>query len=121
MKNNTLCEKEIKFKVNYEEITKNKKFSSWSYWRKSFKTTFDYELEELISKEQEKVSKTNQKTLFINFRRTNFLKVWILKFYTILLISTVDADRLDYINRDMLASGLYYRIKWPYSYLKQAV
>lgn len=68
-----LYEKRLIFKNNYEEITNNsKEVLPRSYWRKSFKTTFYYELDELITKSYERVFKTNQKISYFDFGETKF-------------------------------------------------
>ena len=104
--NNTLCEKEIKFKVNYEEITKNnKEVLHEAIGENLLKLLFDYELEELISKEQEKEYLKLIKKLSLLILEEQIFEGFDFKVLHNFIDSTVDADRLDYINRDMLASG----------------
>ena len=104
--NNTLCEKEIKFKVNYEEITKNnKEVLHEAIGENLLKLLFDYELEELISKEQEKEYLKLIKKLSLLILEEQIFEGFDFKVLHNFIDSTVDADRLNYINRDMLASG----------------
>ena len=104
--NNTLCEKEIKFKVNYEEITKNnKEVLHEAIGENLLKLLFDYELDELISKEQEKEYLKLIKKLSLLILEEQIFEGFDFKVLHNFIDSTVDADRLDYINRDMLASG----------------
>lgn len=104
--NNALCEKEIKFKVNYEEITKNnKEVLHEAIGENLLKLLFDYELKELISKEQEKEYLKLIKKLSLLILEEQIFEGFDFKVLHNFIDSTVDADRLDYINRDMLASG----------------
>jgi uncharacterized protein len=104
--NNTLCEKEIKFKVNYEEITNfGKDVLHEAIGENLLKLLFDYELEELISKEQEKEYLKLIKKLSLLILEEQIFEGFDFKVLHNFIDSTVDADRLDYINRDMLASG----------------
>ncbi|RBQ31125.1 hypothetical protein CRU92_08110 [Arcobacter sp. FW59] len=101
-----LLKKELIFKDNYEKITKNcKDVLHEAIGEKFLKLLFDYELNELIFKTQDREYLKLIKTLALKIleekNEENFDFGILHKF----IDSTVDADRLDYINRDMLASG----------------
>lgn len=101
-----LLEKEVVFKKNYEEITKNsKEVLHEAIGENLLKLLFDYELEELISKSYEKEYLKLIKRLAILILEEEFYEGFDFKVLHNFIDSTVDADRLDYINRDMLASG----------------
>lgn len=101
-----LCEKEIKFRQNYEEITNNsKEVLHESIGENLLKLLFDYELEALITKSHEKEYLKLIRRLSILILEEQVFENFDFKVLHNFIDSTVDADRLDYINRDMLASG----------------
>ena len=101
-----LFEKELRFKSNYEEITNyGKDVLHEAIGENLLKLLFDYELEELISKEYEKEYLKLIKRLAILILEEQTFENFDFKVLHNFIDSTVDADRLDYINRDMLASG----------------
>ena len=101
-----LCEKEIRFKNNYEEITNNnKEVLHEAIGENLLKLLFDYELDELITKSYEKEYLKLIKRLAILILEEQTFEGFDFKVLHEFVSSTVDADRLDYINRDMLASG----------------
>lgn len=105
-KNDSLLEKEHVFKKNYEEITKNnKEVLHEAIGENLLKLLFDYELDELISKSYEKEYLKLIKKLAILILEEEIFEGFDFKVLHEFINSTVDADRLDYINRDMLASG----------------
>ncbi|WP_228710906.1 HD domain-containing protein [Arcobacter cloacae] len=101
-----ICEKELRFKNNYEEITNNsKEVLHEAIGENLLKLLFDYELDELISKSYEKEYLKLIKRLAILILEEQVFEGFDFKVLHEFVSSTVDADRLDYINRDMLASG----------------
>lgn len=101
-----LCEKELRFKNNYEEITNNsKEVLHEAIGENLLKLLFDYELEELLVKTHEKEYLKLIKRLAILILEEEVFQGFDFKVLHNFIDSTVDADRLDYINRDMLASG----------------
>ena len=101
-----LCAKELKFKENYENITNNSKdVLHEAIGENLLKLLFDYELEELIVKTHEKEYIRLIKRLCILILEEQVYEGFDFKVLHNFIDSTVDADRLDYINRDMLASG----------------
>lgn len=102
----SLCEKEINFKQNYEEITNNsKEVLHEAIGENLLKLLFEYELEELLVKSYEKEYLKLIKRLAILILEEKVFEGFDFKVLHNFIDSTVDADRLDYINRDMLASG----------------
>ncbi|WP_228156447.1 HD domain-containing protein [Arcobacter caeni] len=102
----SLCEKEVKFKDNYESITNyGKEVLHEAIGENLLKLLFDYELEELIVKSYEKEYLKLIKRLSILILEEQVFEGFDFKVLHNFIDSTVDADRLDYINRDMLASG----------------
>ncbi|MDX4060879.1 hypothetical protein Q6A90_00725 [Aliarcobacter skirrowii] len=105
-KNEELLNKEKIFKENYEEITNNgKEVLHEAIGKNLLKLLFDYELEELISKDSEKEYIKLIKKLALLILEEQVFENFDFKVLHNFIDSTVDADRLDYINRDMLASG----------------
>ncbi|QKF72959.1 HD superfamily phosphohydrolase [Aliarcobacter faecis] len=101
-----LYEKEIRFKENYEDITNHgKEVLHEAIGENLLKLLFDYELDELVTKEQEKEYLKLIKKLSILILEEQTFEGFDFKVLHNFIDSTVDADRLDYINRDMLASG----------------
>jgi len=101
-----LCQKEIKFKENYEEITNHsKEVLHEAIGENLLKLLFEYELEELLVKSHEKEYLKLIKRLSILILEEEVYEGFDFKVLHNFIDSTVDADRLDYINRDMLASG----------------
>lgn len=101
-----LCQKELRFKENYEQITNNNKdVLHEAIGENLLKLLFDYELEELLVKSYEKEYIKLIKRLSILILEEKVFEGFDFKVLHEFVSSTVDADRLDYINRDMLASG----------------
>lgn len=101
-----LLEKEFTFKENYEEITKNcKDVLHEAIGENLLELLFDYELDELVFKTQEKDYLKLIKKLSLLILEEITYEDFDFKVLHEFINSTVDADRLDYINRDMLASG----------------
>ncbi|MFA9374992.1 MAG: hypothetical protein ACERKK_12640 [Poseidonibacter sp.] len=101
-----LLEKEISFKQTYETITNNaQEVLHEAIGKELLVLLFEYELANLLKKsiDKEYIKLIQKLSLYIleekNYNGFDF-KV-LHKF----IDSTVDADRLDYVNRDMLASG----------------
>ena len=102
-KNDSLLEKEHVFKKNYEEITKNnKEVLHEAIGENLLKLLFDYELDELISKSYEKEYLKLIKKLAILILEEEIFEGFDFKVLHEFINSTVDADRLDYINRDII-------------------
>ena len=101
-----LVEKEIEFKTIYEKTTNQASEVLHEAIGKEFLSLlFQYELSELLKKSIDKkyIKLIEKLCLYILEEKTIYdfdFKV-LHKF----IDSTVDADRLDYVNRDMLASG----------------
>lgn len=101
-----LCKKEFLFKNNYEEITNNgKEVLHEAIGENLLKLLFDYELEELLPKPYEKEYLKLIKRLSILILEEQIYEGFDFKVLHNFIDSTIDADRLDYVNRDMLASG----------------
>jgi len=101
-----LVEKEIEFKLMYEKTTNNGNEVLHEAIGKEFLSLlFQYELNDLLKKSIDKkyIKLIEKLCLYILEEKTiyNFDFKVLHKF----IDSTVDADRLDYVNRDMLASG----------------
>ncbi|MGB5791664.1 hypothetical protein, partial [Poseidonibacter sp.] len=101
-----LLEKELSFKQTYETITNNaQEVLHEAIGKELLVLLFEYELANLLKKsiDKEYIKLIQKLSLYIleekNYNGFDF-KV-LHKF----IDSTVDADRLDYVNRDMLASG----------------
>ncbi|QKF59697.1 HD superfamily phosphohydrolase [Aliarcobacter lanthieri] len=102
----SLLKKEIIFKENYEKITKDcKDVLHEAIGEKFLKLLFDYELDELVYKTQDKEYLKLIKILALNILEEKNDGIFDFGVLHRFVDSTVDADRLDYINRDMLASG----------------
>ena len=98
-----LCAKELKFKENYENITNNSKdVLHEAIGENLLKLLFDYELEELIVKTHEKEYIRLIKRLCILILEEQVYEGFDFKVLHNFIDSTVDADRLDYINRDIV-------------------
>ena len=101
-----LCEKEVNFKDNYEKITNNsQEVLHEAIGENLLKLLFDYELEELLVKSYEKEYLKLIKKLSLLILNEEIYEGFDFKVLHNFIDGTVDADRLDYINRDMLASG----------------
>jgi HD superfamily phosphohydrolase len=101
-----LVEKEIEFKTMYEKTTnQGKEVLHEAIGKELLSLLFKYELSDLLKKSIDKkyIKLIEKLCLYILEERTvhNFDFSVLHKF----IDSTVDADRLDYVNRDMLASG----------------
>ncbi|WP_228285332.1 HD domain-containing protein [Aliarcobacter lanthieri] len=102
----SLLKKEIIFKENYEKTTKDcKDVLHEAIGEKFLKLLFDYELDELVYKTQDKEYLKLIKILALNILEEKNDVIFDFGVLHRFVDSTVDADRLDYINRDMLASG----------------
>ena len=98
-----LCKKELRFKNNYEEITNNsKEVLHEAIGENLLKLLFDYELEELLVKTHEKEYLKLIKRLSILILEEQIFEGFDFKVLHNFIDSTVDADRLDYINRDLI-------------------
>ena len=98
-----LCKKELRFKNNYEEITNNsKEVLHEAIGENLLKLLFDYELEELLVKSYEKEYLKLIKRLSILILEEQVFEGFDFKVLHNFIDSTVDADRLDYINRDLI-------------------
>ena len=101
-----LVEKELEFKNMYEKTTNNcEEVLHEAIGKEFLSLLFQYELSDLLKKSIDKkyIKLIEKLCLYILEERTiyNFDFSVLHKF----IDSTVDADRLDYVNRDMLASG----------------
>ena len=101
-----LLEKEIEFKNNYEKITNNSNEVLHEAIGREFLTLlFEYEVNDLLKKSNDKkyIKLIEKLSLYILEEKT--VHGFDFKVLHRFIDSTVDADRLDYVNRDMLASG----------------
>lgn len=101
-----LVEKEIEFKKIYEKITDNSnEVLHEAIGKELLSLLFEYELNDLIKKSVDKkyIKLIEKLSLYILQEQTIY--GFDFKVLHRFIDSTVDADRLDYINRDMLASG----------------
>ena len=106
LKKEALIQKEVEFKNSYEQITNDASEVLHEAIGKEFLTLlFEYELNDLLKKSIDKkyIKLIEKLALYILEEKTiyNFDFKVLHKF----IDSTIDADRLDYVNRDMLASG----------------
>ncbi len=102
----TLLKKEIAFKNTYEQITKNSTLVLHeAIGKELLNILFDYEILDLIKDSEEKELLKLIKILSIYILENKNYKGFDFSVLHRVIDSTVDADRLDYINRDMLASG----------------
>ena len=104
--NEALLGREVEFKNTYEEITDfTNNLLHEAIGNELLKLLFRYELKGLIKKNADKeyIKLIERLSLLILEEETyNGFDFKVLHNY---IDSTVDADRLDYVNRDMLASG----------------
>ncbi len=101
----TLLPKEEDFKKIYEQITQNNSLVLHEAIGKSLlNILFDYEIPEFIKEEGQDYLQL-LKTLALNILDEKIYKGFDFKILHSYIDGTVDADRLDYINRDMLSSG----------------
>ncbi len=101
-----LCEKEAKFLSIYNEITNNRKdVLHEAIGKEHIKLLFEYELFDLVKKDTDLEFLKLIKELAILILEEKTYKGFDFKVLHSFIDGTVDADRLDYINRDMLASG----------------
>ena len=104
--NLSLCEKEITFKEHYEQITNfSKNVLHEAIGENLLELLFDVELNEMLVKAYEKDYLKLIKKLAILILEEKIYEGFDFKVLHNFIDSTVDADRLDYVNRDMLASG----------------
>ncbi len=102
----TLCPKEILFKEHYENVTNfDKNVLHEAIGKKLLILLFDIELDEMLVKEYEKDYLKLIKKLSLLILEEKVYEGFDFKVLHSFIDGTVDADRLDYINRDMLASG----------------
>lgn len=101
-----LCEKEIQFLKTYDEITNfTDEVLHEAIGKKYLRLLFEYELFDLMKKENDIEYVKLIKELALNILEEKRYKQFDFKVLHSFIDGTVDADRLDYINRDMLASG----------------
>ena len=99
-------EKEKNFFERYNHIThNNNEVLHEAIGQKFLVLLFEYELEELIKKEIDKEYLKLIKILCLMILEEKSFEGFDFRVLHSFISSTVDADRLDYINRDMLASG----------------
>ncbi len=99
-------EKEIEFINIYEKITSNSKLVLHEAIGKELLIIlFDYEIHDLIKDSEQKEYLKLLKTLSIYILENRKYKGFDFSILHRIIDSTVDSDRLDYVNRDMLASG----------------
>jgi len=102
----TLLEKELEFKSTYEDITQNSsEVLHEAIGRKLLVLLFQYELKSLLKKDVDKEYIKLVEKLALYILEEKVINNFDFKVLHNYIDSTVDADRLDYINRDMLASG----------------
>jgi hypothetical protein len=106
LEKNTLLEKEKEFKRLYEDITNNSTLVLHeAIGKKLLDLLFDFELTKLVKKSSNKdyiqLLKIVAKYI-LEDKNYNGFDFAVLHKY---IDGTVDSDRLDYINRDMLSSG----------------
>ena len=105
-KKKQLCQKEIHFLEIYNKITNNdKNVLHEAIGKEYLKLLFEYELYDLFKKDEDIEFLKLIKELAIMILEEQSYKGFDFKVLHSFIDSTVDADRLDYINRDMLASG----------------
>lgn len=101
-----LGEKEHKFKNIYEKITNDSQEVLHEAIGKRFLILlFEYELNDFIKKDSDKEYLKLIKKLSLLILEDKIYKEFNFKVLHNIIDGTVDADRLDYINRDMLSSG----------------
>ncbi|RXK08226.1 hypothetical protein CRU97_02245 [Halarcobacter bivalviorum] len=99
-------EKELEFIKLYEDITKNATLVLHeAIGKELIKLLFEFEIFDFIKDSNEKELIKLIKTLCIYILEDRVYKEFNFSTLHKIIDSTVDADRLDYINRDMLASG----------------
>lgn len=105
-KKEKLEEKELEFIKLYEDITKNSTLVLHeAIGKELIKLLFEFEIFDFIKDSNEKELIKLIKTLCIYILEDRVYKEFNFSTLHKIIDSTVDADRLDYINRDMLASG----------------
>ncbi len=105
-KKEELEEKELEFIKLYEDITKNATLVLHeAIGKELIKLLFEFEIFDFIKDSNEKELIKLIKTLCIYILEDRVYKEFNFSTLHKIIDSTVDADRLDYINRDMLASG----------------
>lgn len=103
---NSLLKKEKEFIKIYEDITQNsKKILHEAIGKQLLIILFEYEIFDLIKDNSEKDLIKLIKILSLKILENQKYKNFDFAVLHKIIDSTVDADRLDYINRDMLASG----------------
>ncbi|WP_258239476.1 hypothetical protein [Arcobacter sp. LA11] len=101
-----LSKKELDFIKIYEEITENSsEVLHEAIGKQLLIILFEYEIFDLIKENDEKDLIKLIKILAIKILKNKKYKGFDFSVLHKVIDSTVDADRLDYINRDMLASG----------------
>ena len=105
-KKEILSQKEIEFKDSYEEVTNNTNEVLHEAIGKEFLTLlFQYELNDLLKKSIDKKYIKLIEKLALYTLEEKTIYGFDFKVLHKFIDSTIDADRLDYVNRDMLASG----------------
>ncbi|XPV67411.1 MAG: hypothetical protein ACNI25_08780 [Halarcobacter sp.] len=107
LKNKTMLNaKELEFKEIYENITNNENLILHEAIGKQFlNLLFEYEIFDFINTKEEQEYIKLIKIVASYMLENRVYKGFDFKVLHRIIDSTVDADRLDYINRDMLASG----------------
>ncbi len=106
IKKNSLNKREEEFILLYERITKNSSLVLHeAIGKELLQLLFDFELIDFINDYEEKELIKLLKTLSLYILENKIYKGFDFSILHRIIDSTVDADRLDYINRDMLASG----------------
>ncbi|WP_258238383.1 HD domain-containing protein [Arcobacter sp. CECT 8983] len=106
LKKQTFEEKELEFISLYETITKDSTLVLHEAIGKDLvKLLFEFEIFDFIKDNEEKELLKLIKTLCLYILEDKVYKNFDFSTIHKIIDSTVDADRLDYINRDMLASG----------------
>lgn len=101
-----LGKKEIEFKEIYEEITNNsEEVLHEAIGRQFLSLLFQYEVKNLLKKSIDKEYIKLIEKLSLYILEEKVYEGFDFKVLHKFIDSTVDADRLDYVNRDMLASG----------------
>ena len=101
-----LEDKELEFIKIYETITKNSKLVLHeAIGKELIKLLFEFEIFDFIKDNEEKEIIKLIKILSIYILEDKVYKGFDFSSLHKIIDSTIDADRLDYVNRDMLASG----------------
>lgn len=101
-----LLEKEVDFKLRYEDITENEQnVLHEAIGKDLLSLLFQYEVKDLLKRQIDKEYIKLIEKLSLYILEEKVFEDFNFKVLHKYIDSTVDADRLDYVNRDMLASG----------------